>query len=46
MVKFRVFLHGRVKADQVEAFRDLGKRMTGYVSRNEPGTVGGCPVGC
>lgn len=39
MAKFRVFLHGRVKDDQVEAFQDLGKRMTDYVRENEPGTV-------
>ncbi len=39
MAKFRVFIHGRVKDDKIEAFRDLGQRMTGYVKENEPGTV-------
>ena len=39
MAKFRVFLYGQVKEGQVEAFRDLGRRMTDYVKENEPGTV-------
>ena len=39
MAKFRVFLRGEVKGGNVEAFRELGQRMAGYVRDNEPGTV-------
>ena len=39
MAEFRVFIRGRVQGGQIGTFRDLGRRMTGFVREDEPGTV-------
>lgn len=38
MVGFRLFIQGKVADGQLDAFRDLAGRMTGYVRENEAGT--------
>jgi quinol monooxygenase YgiN len=39
MSAFRIFISGSVKDGNVEAFRDLGRRMSEHVAGNEPGTT-------
>jgi quinol monooxygenase YgiN len=39
MSGFRIFISGTVKDGKVEAFRDLGRRMSEQVAANEPGTT-------